>query len=466
MPKIDTGDRDQTVCIVGLGYVGLTLGVVMADCGFTIEGVEVRQEVLDMLNRGQAHFHEPGLTPRLTQMVQTGRVRLTRELPAQSKATAFIITVGTPLGEDGRCRLDMIERVAREIAARLKDGDLVILRSTVRLGTTRNVVARILDAAGKDYDLAFCPERTVEGRALQELRSLPQIVGGLTRRACARAAALFSHLTPTVVQVSSVEAAEMIKLVSNSYRDLTFAFANELASLCEAGGVSALEVINAGKLSYPRTDLPMPGPSGGPCLEKDPHILIESLARFGVRPHLVAAAREINERQPDDTVRRMRALMDATPGFPDRPIVALMGVAFKGRPETDDLRGTMALPIFRALQASFPGAMFRCYDKVVRPEAMRAAFDAEVAQSVDEAMRGAHLAVIANNHSCFESLPLAELAATMARPAIIYDYWNNYDARDIAMPDGVRYVALGDGGQTADGSVTVDADRRTTKQRR
>ena len=447
MPKIHPEDRDQTVCIVGLGFVGLTLGVAMADCGFTVEGVEIREQVVELLRQGKAHFHEPGLTQRLQAMVRDRRLQISREIPNPCHSTVFIITVGTPLGPDNLCRLDMIERVTREIAACLKDGDMVIARSTVRLGVTLELVKPILDATGKDYDLAFCPERTVEGRALHELRTIPQIVGGVTRRATARAAALFSYLTPTVIQVSSVENAEMIKLISNSYRDLIFGFGNEVANLCDAAGVSAFEVINASNLSYPRSDLKMPGPVGGPCLEKDPHILIESVAKYGVSPALVAAARAINERQPRDTATRMRALADSMPGFPRKPVIALMGLAFKGRPETDDLRGSMAIPIHAALKEQFPGASFRCFDKVISAETTAEVFGVEASPSIEGAMQGANLVVIANNHPCFESLPIAELAGVMADPGLIYDYWNHYDMRDLSLPDGRRYVALGDGSQ-------------------
>ena len=143
------------------------------------------------------------------------------------------------------------------------------MRSTVKIGTTRNLVHPVLEASGKRFDLAFCPERTVEGQALEELRWLPQIVGGETLDVTVRAGQLFQFLTPTVVRVSSVETAEMVKLVDNSQRDVHFAYSNEVARVCDVIGISAAEVIQAGKRGYPRTNLPMPGPVGGPCLEKD-----------------------------------------------------------------------------------------------------------------------------------------------------------------------------------------------------
>src|SRR5262249_12908678 len=155
------------------------------------------------------------------------------------KATVYIITVGTPLDDKGRVRLDMIENTAAEVANHMKRGDLIILRSTVKIGTTSNVVYPILKNAGVDFEVAFCPERTLEGQALKELRELPQIVGGKTVKTAVRASQIFQFLTPTVVRVGTVEAAEMIKLIDNASRDVHFAFSNEVARLCDKGGISA-----------------------------------------------------------------------------------------------------------------------------------------------------------------------------------------------------------------------------------
>src|SRR4051812_4147538 len=261
--------KDRSVCVLGLGYVGLTLGVAMADVGFDVYGVEIRDMVLDKLAEGEPHFYEPGLQQKLGRAMKAGRFKFGKHIPQEFRGSVFIITVGTPLGKDGKTRVEIVEGVSREVASHLKDGDLVIMRSTVKLGVTRQLVAPILDSAGVKYDLAFCPERTLEGHALVELRQLPQIVGGFSDSATVRASQIFQFLTPTVVRVSDLETAEMIKLIDNAQRDVAFAYANEVAQSCDAIGISAAEVIRAGKLSYPRTNLPMPGPVGGPCLEKD-----------------------------------------------------------------------------------------------------------------------------------------------------------------------------------------------------
>lgn len=445
MTQISDSFPDRTVCVLGLGYVGLTLATVLAQLGFTVEGVEIREDVAAALNRGEPHFFEPGLTERLGKLVRSGRFTVTTAIPADSRASVFIVTVGTPLDVDGRVRLDMIERVAGDIAARMKPGTLVIARSTVRLGTTRNTVVPILDRAGVPYDIAFCPERTVEGQALSELRWLPQIVGAATPEARMRAARFFNVITPTVVQVPSIEVAEMVKLIDNTYRDVTFAFANEVARMCDAAGISAREVISAGKLSYPRTNLPLPGPVGGPCLEKDPHVLAESLSAFGFRPEMVGLARRINETQPEDIAARLAAHARTLPDWPEAPTIAVLGLAFKGRPVTDDLRGTMAKPLVAALRRHFPGARLRGFDAVVDAAATRQVFDIEPVGDVASALAGANLAVIANNHPAFQDLVLETLTPAMARPALVYDLWNHFAARDLDLPDGVRYGALGDG---------------------
>jgi UDP-N-acetyl-D-mannosaminuronic acid dehydrogenase len=439
--------KDQQVCVLGLGYVGLTLAVAMADVGFQVLGVEIRDEVCDALANGQAHFHEPGLEERLQRVIRTGHFKFAKQIPAGWDGTVYIITVGTPLTADGKSRMDMVENVGREVAAHLNEGDLVIMRSTVKLGTTRKVITPLLEATGKQFDLAFCPERTLEGKALTELRQLPQIVGGISDAAAVRASQLFQFLTPTVVRVSDVETAEMIKLIDNTQRDVAFAFANEVARACDAIGVSAAEVIQAGKLGYPRTNLPMPGPVGGPCLEKDPHILAERLRELNIEPEIAIAARRINERQPAEIVSYLKKTVAGLSGFPPKPVITLAGLAFKGQPATDDLRGTMAKPVLEEIRAAFPGAMLRGYDAVVAEGGIRN-FGLEPVSTLEQAFKGASLVLILNNHPVFSAMPIEGLAKLMTETGIIYDFWNCFKTADLHLPEGVAYVALGSHGKT------------------
>jgi UDP-N-acetyl-D-mannosaminuronic acid dehydrogenase len=429
---------DGHVCIIGLGYVGLTLAVAMADAGFRVTGVETSPEVLRHLREGRPHFAEAGLAEKLRRQLADGRLLIREQLDDRARAAVYIITVGTPLDEHKRARLDSIRTVAVALAAILEPGNMVVLRSTVRVGVTRGVVKPVLDRACVPYDLAFCPERTLEGKALEELRTLPQIVGGVTEAAELRAGQLFHTLTPTVVRVSSAEAAELVKLVNNTYRDLVFAFANEVAAMADAFGVSVVEVVHGGGLGYPRGQLPMPGPVGGACLEKDPYILAESVAGSGVRPVLTLQGRSVNEAVP------MRAAADVAALCAGRRPrrIAVLGLAFKGRPETSDLRGTAAVPLIAELRARFPDARLLGFDPVVPPAAL-AGLGLEPVATLDAAFEGADAVVIQNNHPLFAAMDLATLAERMAWGGVVYDLWNQHDARRLRLPMGILYAGLG-----------------------
>lgn len=430
------------VSVIGLGYVGLTLATALADVGFRVLGVEKRAEVVELTNQGRPHFSESGLEEAMGAMVDQGLLVAAADFPVGSTADIYVITVGTPLSPDGRARLDFIEAATAQVAAHMRDGALVILRSTVKIGTARNVVAPILAASGKRFEIAMCPERTLEGRAMHELRHLPQIVGADTQATRERAAHFFYRLTHTAVQVSSLEAAEIVKLVDNTYRDVQFGFANEVARLCDSFGVNAMEVIGGGKLGYPRTNVALPGLVGGPCLEKDPHILAQSARDAGLELGITQAARAVNERQPGETVAFVLAEHQRRkPGV--TPLIALLGMAFKGVPATDDLRGAMSLKVLAALRTGAPGAVVRVFDPVCGAAELAAvAPGTEVAPSFDAAIAGADIVIIANNHPALGARRPRQMAQSMAPGGFIYDYWNHFSDLRAHELDGA-YLAVG-----------------------
>lgn len=421
-------DAPLRVAVIGLGYVGLTLGVALARRGVQVIGVERRRDVVEMTNRGIPHFSEVGLGDALAMVISNGTLVATETLDEFAPCQYYILTVGTPLNaETGQPRLDMIETAAGQVADHLPEDATVILRSTVRIGTTRQVVKPVVDRAGKHYFLSMCPERTLEGDALRELANLPQIIGGIDEASGDRAASLFSRLTQTIVRVDNPETAEMIKLVDNTYRDISFAFGNEVARACVAVGINAHDVIKFGKLGYPRTNVARPGLVGGPCLEKDPHILLHSLEPYGVDLEITRASRLINERQPSETVAAIMRLAD-TRGFNQPLTVAVLGLAFKGVPETDDLRGSMALKVINALRSSGRVGSLRVYDPVIGVETLRQAVeDGTVCASLADAIAGAEIAIITNNHASFGKVAIEEYIAGLAEGGFVYDYWNALD---------------------------------------
>jgi UDP-N-acetyl-D-mannosaminuronic acid dehydrogenase len=414
------------VGVIGLGYVGLTLATVLAEAGNTVIGVEKRSAVVDQTNAGTPHFSETGLPEALARVVGSGSLVAVEQLSPDAVCDTYIITVGTPLSSDGLVRTDMIEAATREVTANMGDGALVILRSTVKVGTTRDVVSPILAASGKRFDIAMCPERTLEGRALQELRELPQIVGADDPAVSDRAAAVFRRLTNSLVQVSSPEAAEIIKLVDNTYRDVHFAFANEVARLCDAFGVNAHEVISSGKLGYQRTNVPLPGLVGGPCLEKDPHILLQSAQSRGITLEITVAGRLVNERQPAETVKFISDEI-ARRNLPSPLAICMLGMAFKGIPATDDLRGSMSIKVLDELKKAHPDAEIRLFDPVIAPEHLTATFpDERTFGRLGDAVSGASVVVIANNHPDLGRISPRTISEFTAPDGFVFDYWNHF----------------------------------------
>lgn len=431
------------VGVIGLGYVGLTFATALADLDMDVLGVEKRAEVVDMTNAGKPHFAETGLESVMSHVVhRTGKLRAATEFALTDSCDIYVITVGTPLDAHGRTNMEFIRTATRQVAENMRDGALVILRSTVAVGTARNVVAPVLAESGKSFQIAMCPERTLEGRAMQELRQLPQIVGADDKEARERAAHFFYKLTPTCVQVSKLETAELVKLVDNTYRDVQFGFSNEVARICDAYGVNALEVINGGKLGYPRTNVALPGLVGGPCLEKDPHILAQSLERIGITLDITPAARNVNERQPDETVAFLAGEVRKRVGG-RAPVISLMGIAFKGIPATDDLRGAMSLKVLAALHNYLPEAQIRLYDPVCSLDQLAGiGGGTTVVETRAEALDGADCVIIANNHPALGETPPAEMLEHIAANGVIYDYWNhfsNHRPHEI----GDRYYAVG-----------------------
>ena len=414
------------VGILGLGYVGLTLGTVLADAGANVIGVEKRAEVVDLTNRGIPHFSEVGLGDALTRVTSGGRLIAAQQFDKNVTCDTYIITVGTPLSSEGKIRLDMIEAATHQVAENMSNGALVILRSTVKVETTRKVVAPILEASGKRFAIAMCPERTLEGRALQELRELPQIIGGEDAAASDRAAAVFQRLTSTIVKVSSPEVAEIVKLVDNTFRDVQFAFANEVARLCDAFGVNAHEVITSGKLGYSRTNVSLPGLVGGPCLEKDPHILLQSAQARGLHLEITSAGRKVNERQPSETVGFI-ANEILRRKLPSPLRLRVLGMAFKGIPATDDLRGSMSIKVLDALKKALPEAEFGIFDPVISPSALANSFpDEEVFTRFGDAVSGASVLVIANNHPALGAVSPRTINEFIGPGGFVFDYWNHF----------------------------------------
>jgi len=300
----------QTLCVVGMGYVGLTLTAALARAGHVVHGVDAQPAVLESLRCGRPHIYEPGLEEIFAELIGT-KIFVDSEPHAES-LDAAVICVSTPIDPVVR-RPDLanLARASNDIAGWATPETVVVVRSTVPVGTSREVVLPPLLRAWGRARLVMAPERTIQGRALHELVELPQVVGGLDADSLRAGMSLFRELAREVVPVSTLETAEMVKLANNCHTDLIYSFGNELALIAESRGIDPLEVINAANLHYPRPDLCKPGFVGGGCLSKDPYLMLGSST---YEPYLVGRARELNEYVPVHVARTVLEMLRETRG--------------------------------------------------------------------------------------------------------------------------------------------------------
>lgn len=433
-------NSNKEICILGLGYVGLTLSATLANSGFKITGIEIRKEVLNDLKNKKPHFYEPNLDKILNKIISNKNFKFYNTIPKNWSGNTFIITVGTPLDKYGKSRVDLIKNVSNEVKKSIKENGLVILRSTVKVGTTRNIVKKIIEKKIKKFDIAFCPERTQEGKALTEVKKIPQIIGGLDIKSAIRAKKIFAKVTKTNLIVSSLETAELIKLVDNSQRDVYFSYANEIAKICDELKISATEVINSGKFKYGRTNLAFPGPVGGPCLIKDTYILNESLNGKKAKPNIAIAARKINEKLPEDIIYQIKNKLKKR--FKKITKISFLGFAFKGNPPTDDVRDSMSIKFYREANKKFPSSYISIYDSLVKKEDYEK-YKLNKCNKLIDSFKNANAVIILNNHKTFKNLDLKKKSKLMKKNGIIYDCWNLFEKKKLILNKKVTYSSFG-----------------------
>jgi UDP-N-acetyl-D-mannosaminuronic acid dehydrogenase len=434
-----------SVGVVGMGYVGLTLTAALARKGLTVHGVDLAPAVVESLTRGRPHIYEPGVAEAFAEHIGTS-VHVGTALPDDPVDVA-VICVSTPVDERTR-RPDLtnLAAAARQVAAACGPDTLVVVRSTVPVGTTREVVLPALLAAWGRVRLVMAPERTIQGQALRELVELPQVVGGLDHDSLLAGLAFFGGLADRLVPVSSLEAAELVKLSNNCHTDVIYSFGNEIALIAERHRLDPLEVIRAANLDYPRPDLAKPGYVGGGCLSKDPYLLLSSTGER--EPFLIGRARALNELLPvhvaETVVRQIGDARGSTRGIR----LAVLGWAYKGWPATDDMRGTpiaSMMPVFAAAGLTVLG-----HDPMVTDEVIRRYGGEPV--SLDKAFSDADAILVVNDHPDYRALDVARMLGGN-RPAVIYDSWRILDEAAVRRA-GIRYTGIG---YLPDARAEVDA---------
>ena len=410
--------------VIGLGYVGLPLAVALAEAGVEVVGIDLDQRKVDAIAAGESYIEDIS-SERLRAIAD--RFAASRRYADLSRAGTVVIAVPTPLNRNREPDLGPLLAAGRSLAAVLQRGQLIVLESTTYPGTTRERLAPLLEesglAAGRDFALAFSPERIDPGRTDFTMRNTPKIVGGLTDECTRRAIAFYEQVCNDVVRVSTPEAAELAKLLENIFRSVNIALVNELAMLSDRMGIDIWEVVDAASTKpygFMRFE---PGPGlGGHCLPVDPFYLAWKAREYDVPTEFIELAGEVNQKMPFFCVEKItRALNDQSKPVRGSHIVVI-GVAYKGG--VGDLRESPALRIITLLQSL--GAEVSYHDDYV-PELPEHGLRSE---PLATALEGADAAVIVTRH------PELDVDAVVAGAPLIVDFRGA--TRGITAPNVVR----------------------------
>ena len=389
-------DRPADYCVVGgCGHVGLPLAMAFARTGISTVSFDIDPAAVEAVNAGRMPFEEPEAPEILAEILGARSFRASTDPAVVRAASVVIVVVGTPVDEHLNPDTQAVPDAVTALGPHLRDGQLLVLRSTVFPGVTRLVEERIA-RLGLAIDVAFCPERIAEGKAFTELYSLPQIVSGRTPSAVARATEVFSRLTSSIVETTPEEA-ELAKLFTNTWRYIKFAAANQFFMIANSHGIDYEAVRHAITFDYPRAhDLPGAGFAAGPCLFKD----TMQLAAFNNNTFFLGhAAMMVNEGLPMYMVDRMDERFDLA----DKT-VGILGMAFKA--ESDDIRSSLSYKLKRILR--FRSADVLCTDPYVTSDA--------TLTSLDEVLERADVLVIGAPHPAYRTLETS---------VPIVDVWNS-----------------------------------------
>jgi UDP-N-acetyl-D-mannosaminuronic acid dehydrogenase len=396
--KVEQEKLTSTICIIGLGYIGLPTAAILAERGYRVFGVDVRSDVVDTINAGRIHIHEPHLDDLVAKVVRQGKLSASTSPCA---ADVFFLCVPTPINADTSPDLSYVEAAAKSIRPYVRRGSLIILESTSPPGTTEHVVIphAIPEGfeVGRDVFVAHCPERVLPGHILTEAVENDRIVGGVTPACTERTKALYESFVTGQILTTSAVTAETAKLVENSYRDVNIAFANELSMMCDKLGVDVHEIIELAN-RHPRVKILSPGPGvGGHCISVDPWFLVHAAPE---ETPLIRQARHVNCNKPHFILRQIQQVAHAN----NAQVIGCLGLAYKA--DVDDLRESPSLEIVRELRKHKAFDVLAC-----EPYVPADRFTEFPLVGLDEVLRRSHMLVLLTDHAQFKNLPY-ELLAT------------------------------------------------------
>jgi UDP-N-acetyl-D-mannosaminuronic acid dehydrogenase len=420
----------QTLCVLGLGYIGLPTASTFATHGLKVIGVDTNPAVVESLNNGKVHLFEPGLRTLVQAAIRSGNL-VVKDQP--QPADAFIIAVPTPFKEGKLADLDFVTAAVEAIIPHLEKGNLVILESTSPPRTTVDIVVPILEksglTAGKDFHLAYSPERVLPGQILRELIENARVIGGINKASAKAGEALYSTFVRGEIILTDATTAEMVKLMENTYRDINIAAANEFARLADRFRVDVWEAINLAN-RHPRVKILNPGPGvGGHCISVDPWFFVEAAPDL---TSLIHTARMVNDTQP----KYVLDFLEQKIGEVNGKKVAVLGLAYK--PDVDDLRESPAIETIKLLRdAGAQVCIYEPFDLDYSIEGVKSA------RTLEHAVAQADIILLLVGHSQLKEIDPYKFAESTSARAVL-DTVNGWD-RDTWQSAGFTYFRLGDG---------------------
>jgi len=404
--------RTAVLGLVGLGYVGLPLAVELAEAGYRVIGFDLSQRVVDGINAGRSHIQDIP-TERLAKLVKAGKISATTDLARLGEPDGVAICVPTPLSKTRDPDISFVSAATDSVAKTIRPGQAIILQSTTYPGTTRELMLPALEKTGlkvgSDFFLAFSPERVDPGNPKYNTRNTPKVVGGVTP-ACTRVTmALYQPAIERLVEVSSPEAAELVKLLENTFRSVNIGLVNEMAIVCDKLGVDVWEVIEAANTKPFGFMKFTPGPGvGGHCIPLDPHYLAWKMRTLNYRTRFIELAGEINAEMPEYWVEKVVAALNDHQKSVRGSTVLVVGVAYKK--DIDDLRESPALDVIRLLERM--GAVVRYHDPYI-PELHEDSVALSSVPLTPETVRAADCVVVVTDHSKLDYAMLAREAKAL-----------------------------------------------------
>ena len=408
----------KKISVIGLGYIGLPTAAMFASHGVTVVGVDVNEDVCNIINNGGIHIEEPFLSDIIKEQVACGKITCRTEvLPSD----AFIIAVPTPINEDKTADLSYVISAGESVAKVLKRGDLVILESTVSPRCTLDVLLPVLEdsglRSGVDFYLAHCPERVLPGQIIHELKYNNRVIGGVNLESAKKARALYSVFVEGEMYLTDTITAELCKLMENTFRDVNIALANELAKICERLGTNAWDVIKFAN-KHPRVNLHSPGPGvGGHCLAVDPWFVVEAVPDLS---HIIELSRNINDSMPEYVAEKVKTLA------PRGSKVVILGCTYK--PDVDDMRESPIMDLVGLLENDYQVC-------IVDPFVKRYAVD------VYDVARDARLLILGVHHKQFSTIDWTRLKSVVKEPVFLDT--RNYFSKAEVEKVGFGYHLLG-----------------------